>query len=367
MRRRKATLKALDVFPKVPEDYQKPTVRGGTLSILSLSVIALLVISEFFYYRATEMKYEYSVDIDMDSKLLISVDMTIAMPCEYLGADIIDLAGESKSIAQHMKMELSVFELTEDQMRFLKAKRQLLERYSESKTLNDFPVVERIVGLSMPEDQVDPSVKRDSCRIHGSIEVNKVAGNFHVTTGRSIPHPQGHAHLNTFIPKDVVNFSHRIDHLSFGPPVPGAVNPLDGSLKLAQERNHLFQYYIQVVPTKFSTLYRSMSTNQYSVTERNRTINHGRGSHGIAGVFFKYDMSPMMVEVKEERRPFWQFLVRLCGIVGGIFATSGMVHALAGSLTDGVLASFTNKKRLSEVTDRGGTQVDSTLTHMHNT
>jgi len=34
----------------------------------------------------------------------------------------------------------------------------------------------------------------------------------------------------------VYNFSHRIDHLSFGNDVPGHINPLDGTEKIAFER-----------------------------------------------------------------------------------------------------------------------------------
>lgn len=46
----------------------------------------------------------------------------------------------------------------------------------------------------------------------------------------------------------------------------------------------------------------------------------------VLGVFFKYDLSSILVRVNEVHRPFWQFLVRLCGIVGGIFATSGEMN-----------------------------------------
>lgn len=35
------------------------------------------------------------------------------------------------------------------------------------------------------------------------------------------------------------NFSHRIDHLSFGELVPGIVNPLDGTEKIAVDRKYL--------------------------------------------------------------------------------------------------------------------------------
>ena len=61
----------------------------------------------------------------------------------------------------------------------------------------------------------------------------------------------------------------------------------------------------------------------YFTSLQNRTIDHSQGSHGVPGIFIKYDMSPFTVKVTEEHRPIWQFLVRLCGIIGGVFATSG--------------------------------------------
>jgi len=57
---------------------------------------------------------------------------------------------------------------------------------------------------------------------------------------------------------------------------------------------------------------------------QNRTISHAKGSHGLPGIFVKYDLSSIRVHVKELHKPYWEFLVRLCGIIGGIFATSGM-------------------------------------------
>lgn len=345
MRRRKAPLKILrelDAFPKVSEDYQHATTRGGTLSLITIAIILLLIVSEFFYYRGTEIKFKYTVDTDMDSLLLITLDMTIAMPCQYLGADIVDLSGDSSSITPHMKMEPALFELSDIQSTIFNAKRALLDRFSESRSLNDFPVIENLNALEMPSTE-DPNIKKTSCRIHGEMEVKKVAGNFHITIGRTVAHPQGHAHLDVRVPEGVANFSHRIDRLSFGSPVPGGINPLDASIKVTNESYHMFQYYIRVVPTKFSTLDRTMSTNQFSVTERNRTINRRRGSHGAPGVFFKYDLTPMSVEIEEKRRPFGQFLVRLCGVVGGIFATSRMIHSLIGSITDGVLCRLLRK------------------------
>ncbi len=83
----------------------------------------------------------------------------------------------------------------------------------------------------------------------------------------------------------------------------------------------------------------------------------------MPGVFFKFDMSSMMVLINEERKPFWQFLVRLSGIIGGIFATSGMLHTLFGSFTDGVLCKLfrQEKKKESGTLNDSNDSVDETV------
>lgn len=102
------------------------------------------------------------------------------------------------------------------------------------------------------------------------------------------------------------NFSHRIDQFSFGEYTPGIINPLDGEEKIADASTsityllkklqfdkvldillvflpcftewfhitilfsdyHMFQYFIQVVPTNVKTTFSSLNTFQYAVTER---------------------------------------------------------------------------------------------------
>lgn len=47
----------------------------------------------------------------------------------------------------------------------------------------------------------------------------------------------------------------------------------------------------------------------------------------IQGVFFFYDLSPIKVTFKEERRSFLAFLTSACAIVGGVFTVSGIVDS----------------------------------------
>lgn len=85
----------------------------------------------------------------------------------------------------------------------------------------------------------------------------------------------------------------------------------------------LYQYFIEVVPTNVKTFLSNQNTYQYSVKELNRPIDHSKGSHGMPGIFFKYDMSALKVTVKQERDNFLTFLARLCATVGGIYVCSG--------------------------------------------
>lgn len=89
---------------------------------------------------------------------------------------------------------------------------------------------------------------------------------------------------------------------------------------------HLFQYYIEVLPTDVKTQKASVKTYQMSVTDRNRPVDHDHGSHGVPGIYFKYDLSPIEVGVREMRVSLLQFTLRLIGIIGGIHATSCMLN-----------------------------------------
>jgi len=163
--------------------------------------------------------------------------------------------------------------------------------------------------------------------------VNKINGNLHITPGKSLPViGGGHLHLSQFGGPSY-NFSHRIQKLAFGSSVSGMMNPLDGTEEISDNAFRLYQYYAHVVPTKVHSQFSStVDTCQYSISKRHRTIDHSHGSHGMPGIFIKYDMTPITVDVYETHRSYTEFLVRLCAIIGGIFATSGVINMVIGGL-----------------------------------
>jgi len=230
------------------------------------------------------------------------------------------------------------FELSPSQRAYFNAKARLNSYLRESyHSLQDLLWKNDFINLYTEMPALSSSEKFDrgpasGCRLHGTLVLNKVAGNFHLTAGKTLPLPRGHAHIAAFMSDRDYNFSHRIYKFSFGESMPSVILPLEGDEKIAQSNHMSYQYFIQVVPTLVRTHFRTYKTYQYSVRELAREIDHDKGSHGISGIFFKYDMSGLKVEVKEEDYPLWQFLVRLCAVIGGVYATVGLLYNLLSSL-----------------------------------
>lgn len=66
---------------------------------------------------------------------------------------------------------------------------------------------------------------------------------------------------------------------------------------------------------------------QFSVTEHFRSVSSREGQ-GLPGVFFFYELSPIMVKFTETRKSLPHFLTQLCAILGGVFTVAGMLDRL---------------------------------------
>ncbi|XP_021945925.1 endoplasmic reticulum-Golgi intermediate compartment protein 2 [Folsomia candida] len=334
-RRKPAVLKAveeMDAFPKVPETCIETTSYGGTASIVALIIIAWLVIMEFSYFLDTGFTFKFSPDTDLDEKLTINIDLTVGMPCSIIGADIVDSTSQNVMKFGELEEEFVYFELSESQRAYFNAKARLnsylREQYHSLQNLlwkNDFINMYTEMPKLTSHEKFDRGPAM-ACRLYGSLELNKVAGNFHITAGKTLPLPRGHAHVAAFMSNRDYNFSHRIYKFSFGDGMPTIVHPLEGTEAVANINHMSYQYFIQVVPTIVKTRFKTYRTFQYSVRELPREIDHEKGSHGVSGIFFKYDMSGLKVVVEEEEYPVWRFLVRLCAVIGGVYTTVGMMY-----------------------------------------
>lgn len=142
-----------------------------------------------------------------------------------------------------------------------------------------------------------------------------------------------------------MNLSHVVHEFSFGPFFPAISQPLDQSYEITEQRKlifffpsplphpieqiclthtldtlcillafTIFQYFLRVVPTTYiDASRRKLITSQYAVTDYSRSFEHGKG---VPGLFFKYDLEPMSVVIRERTTSLYQFLIRLAGVVG---------------------------------------------------
>ena len=101
--------------------------------------------------------------------------------------------------------------------------------------------------------------------------------------------------------------------MSYGPFLPSLVNPLDRTVNIAEAKFHKFQYFMSVVPTTYSVGSTSIFTNQYAVNEQSMEIN----DRVIPGIFFKYDIEPILLNIVESRDGMLVFLLKIINVISG--------------------------------------------------
>jgi len=198
---------------KVKSSFQTRGRTGGAWTLLLLCTGVYLVLSETRRWFAGHTTHSFSVEKGVAHTLQINLDVVVAMKCADVHVNVQDAAGD-RILAGDM--------LTRDPANWKQwAKRQSRARQLEGmgvlggqgvgQGMTREEMVERM-GRGMEEDVHDylgaarkkrrfkktPKVKgeADSCRVYGSIEGNKVQGDFHITA-------RGHGY---------VEFGEHLDH-----------------------------------------------------------------------------------------------------------------------------------------------------------
>jgi hypothetical protein len=267
-----------DGFSKAQDHVQQRTLVGGIMSIIALLITFYLFVSEFIYYLTIHRDSHVMVDSATDSNdLSVSIDIEVfAIKCDDAKIQLQNKRGD------HIDL-----------------------------TLNK-----------------QPSNSENGCRLKGSFDVPRVAGIFQIS---SKPLSYGSNAFFTMLGlSDNVNASHTVHHLSFGPEFDGMEFPLDNVSHIVSKELAHFQYKINVVPTVFQALGQShgegVQSFQYSATEMRQDSDFMAGIFVHPGVFFKYDFSPLLIELRETRQPFTTFITSVCAILGGILTCSGCLN-----------------------------------------
>ncbi|XP_066572640.1 endoplasmic reticulum-Golgi intermediate compartment protein 1 [Amia ocellicauda] len=268
-------VRRFDVYRKVPKDLTQPTYTGAFISICCCVFMLFLFLSELTGFIATEIVNElYVDDPDKDSGGKIDVSLNISLPnlnCDLVGLDIQDEMGrhEVGHIDNSMKVPLN----------------------------NGY-----------------------GCRFEGKFSINKVPGNFHVSTHSATAQPQN------------PDMTHVIHKLAFGEKlqvenVQGAFNALGGADRLESNPLASHDYILKIVPTVYEDMTgKQRFSYQYTVANK-EYVAYSHTGRIIPAIWFRYDLSPITVKYTERRQPFYRFITTICAIIGGTFTVAGIIDS----------------------------------------
>ncbi|CAF3246674.1 unnamed protein product [Rotaria socialis] len=370
-----AQIKRFDAYAKTLDDFRVRTTSGGLVTISSTLIILIIFYIQLQYYLTTDIEQVLFVDTSRQEKMNITIDICYpVLPCSYLTIDAIDISGEAQTDIVHnlykTRLDLDGKPIASDVTKVELQRIPKINATQESSTtahacescygaesdtykccstcdevkaayrtkgwsFDPTGVAQCIregqaVGLLGSNENGDLSQMQEGCLVHGHLEVNKVAGNFHIAPGQSFQQHHVHIHSLKNIRLNMLNTTHYINHLSFGQHFPSQVNPLADTKQIANASAVLFHYYIKVVPSTYVFLNKTeIKTNQYSVTKHQKPIHNiaDNNNHQLPGTFFTYEISAIMVKFVERQRSLAQFLTSSCAIIGGVFTVSSLIDA----------------------------------------
>lgn len=252
-------LRSFDAFPKLNEAY---TTQGAPSSPVKNALIIFAVL--FLYLETTSWmnttpNEHFEVDRGINDNFQINLEIAVRNSCENIGIFIQDLSED----------RLFVNELV------------------------------RMIPYSPLADQ-----EHEWCQIAGIFDTNRVKGR--LTIGSS-----------NFMSKSF-DTTHAISELSFGDFYPEVNNPLDMTTMESTEPTAI-AYFISIVPARFRAFGMAVETYLYSARHRKKSVG---GTFHPPQISFEYDFDPIKVDIADSRMSFFQWMLRVVNIGGGLIFTA---------------------------------------------
>jgi hypothetical protein len=284
--------------------------------------MAFLFTNELSSYVEVKTSTEMSVDLSGNSETLkINVDLTLKrIPCHIISLDIQDIMGTHSLNIQGTLLK-----------RRLDKEGKLLGTLIEKKN----PLKAEEITMPIYEEVKKSVIDKEGCQLYGNFEVMKVPGNFHVSS-----EAYGHI-IGQLIAEGIYEFdvSHRINHMSFGDESyiklimtnfnTGILNPIDSTEKIQKTgETKKYEYYLKVVPTTYVDL----KGEKYNVHQFTFNQNESDADVMIPTLYFRYDISPILVKIVQYRDEVFHFFVQICAIIGGVFTVTGILDTMLNRL-----------------------------------
>ncbi|KAL8621271.1 Endoplasmic reticulum-Golgi intermediate compartment protein 1 [Nucella lapillus] len=274
-------VRRFDIYRKIPKDLTQPTLTGAFISVCSVLFILFLLVSELSLFIAADLHSELTVEdpVTHTEKIPVFLNITLLrMTCSYLGLDIQDEMGRHE------------------------------------------------VGFK--DNTVKTPIGEEGCRFESHFEINKVPGNFHISTHSARQQPE------------TADMSHVLHRLRFGmdleegKEVKGSFNPLKNVDKSKSAPIVSHDYVLRVVPTVYEDILGNVRYPfQYTYSSK-EAVMYSKGGKTIPAIWFHYQLSPITVRYREKRQPFYTFLTTICAIIGGTFTVAGILDSLIFSASE---------------------------------
>ncbi|WKY16545.1 hypothetical protein Q1695_001306 [Nippostrongylus brasiliensis] len=265
-------IRKLDIYRKVPKDLTEPTLAGAIISIVCVAFISLMIFYDVLEYIYIDVKTElYVDDPGREGKVDVEVDVSFPyMRCDYLGVDIQDENGRHE------------------------------------------------VGFVDKTEKIP--LENDGCRFKSKFEINKVPGNFHLSTHAADEQP------------DNPDMRHIIHSIRFGDDisshnVKGSFDPLNGKDMTSADPLHTHEYILKIVPCVYEDISgHTWNSYQYTFARKDFLAYHHTG-RVIPAVWFRYSLQPFTIKHTESRQSFYLFITSVCAVVGGTFTVAGIIDS----------------------------------------
>ena len=317
----------------------------------------MLVLLEVRGYFSSKEHHTVSVDTSNAGELMITFDITFPnAPCPAIHPDIMDFSGlrneNAKVTFEKVRLDRQGKTIGRDSTVIPPLGNEFFSTECFScygaKSADECcntcdSLVEAFKDAGMDFDKILPIAPQcrqryyvsqvekfagEGCRIRGSIAANKFPGNLHFAAGVAVEKSSYHGHIVEGLERiPNFNFSHRINKLYFGDHDPSIRCPLEGEEKSVSDNSFLFSYHLRLVNSILVKKGKqSLNAYEYSTTQN---TSKSESTESLTGVFFHYEISPMLMERRIENQiSFASLLINICSIVGGIFALSSIIDAI---------------------------------------
>ncbi|KAH0551009.1 hypothetical protein GP486_007632 [Trichoglossum hirsutum] len=311
-------LRTFDAFPKTKTSYTTRHARGGQWTVILIAFSLFLAGSEFRRWHHRQETHQFSVEKGIGHELQINLDMVVAMSCSDLHINVQDASGDRILAGEMLKHDPTNWG------QWVKGMHQLGWGDQDAMYDDETEHLAEIVGGRESSWKATPKLRGSAsgCRIYGDMKLNKVQGDFHITA-------RGHGYAE---------WGQHLSHedLSFGPHYQSLHNPLSSTIATTDAHFYKYQYYLSLVPTIYAIadstgsknphLDKAIQTNQYAVTSQSHQIPEVT----VPGIFFKFDIEPILLTVVAERGGFLALLVRIINVVSGVLVAGGWLYQMMG-------------------------------------